>query len=197
MKYEEVMPDVVILRSGVRCKIGKLPSEDEIYPERKYMREHPFIANGKIYAREIGGKIPIESIDVRLIKIRDVEMKKIYFPSDVYNIVKPIENLDREVVIVIYLTNKNKVKDIEFLSKGARTKSLIDVPLVLRDALLLNAFGIIIAHNHPSGDVEPSVEDIEIAKRLKEACAIVGLAFLDSIIFGGGKYISLKEKGLL
>ncbi len=66
---------------------------------------------------------------------------------------------------------------------------------VLKGALLANAVGIIVAHNHPSGEAKPSAEDKELTKRLKEACNLVGINLVDHIIVGNGKYTSFMDRG--
>jgi DNA repair protein RadC len=68
---------------------------------------------------------------------------------------------------------------------------------VLRQAVRESAAAIIVAHNHPSGDPEPSRADIALTKRLSEAAQIVGISLLDHVVFGDGRHVSLKERGLM
>ncbi|MFB1082169.1 JAB domain-containing protein [Jeotgalibacillus sp. JSM ZJ347] len=68
---------------------------------------------------------------------------------------------------------------------------------VLKSAILSNAASLLVEHNHPSGEPSPSIEDINVTERLKEAEKIVGIDLLDHIIIGENKFISLKEKGYL
>ncbi|HNY85040.1 MAG TPA: JAB domain-containing protein, partial [Candidatus Hydrogenedentes bacterium] len=66
---------------------------------------------------------------------------------------------------------------------------------VFRQAVREGASGVVVAHNHPSGDPEPSRADLMLTRRLKEAADIIGIRFLDHVIFGDGRYVSLKERG--
>ena len=83
------------------------------------------------------------------------------------------------------------------MHRGTINTSLVHPREVFKRALLNNASNIMVAHNHPSGDPNPSKEDIQITERLKEAGNLLGINLLDHIIVGEDKYISLKEKGVL
>ena len=80
---------------------------------------------------------------------------------------------------------------------GTVNKSLVHPREVFKNAYLCSASGIICIHNHPSGDINPSKEDINITLRLKECGKIMGIELLDHIIIGNNKYVSLKEKGII
>ncbi|CAH8296145.1 RadC-like JAB domain-containing protein [Mariniflexile fucanivorans] len=104
---------------------------------------------------------------------------------------------DHEEVKVIHLNRTNSVVNVHHHTIGGLTGSLVDVPLVLRDALLIQTSCLIMVHNHPSGGLKPSEADLKISKRLKEACEIIGISFLDSIIITRESYCSLADDGLL
>ena len=91
----------------------------------------------------------------------------------------------REVLTCLYVSATNKVLAIHLVSMGVVYATLVNPAEVLKPALLCNATGIILMHNHPSGNLVPSKDDISITKRMEEACRIMGLDFLDHIIVGG------------
>ena len=124
--------------------------------------------------------------------------KRINEPKDIAHIIKPLLlEADREHCLVIMLKGKNRITAINTVSIGTLTSSLVHPREVFKPAILTNAASIILAHNHPSGDPEPSEEDLETTKRLVEAGKIMGIEVLDHIIVAGDKFLSFKEKGLL
>lgn len=121
-------------------------------------------------------------------------------PKDIYEVLTKICRIQcnaEEVVILITLNTKNIVTGYFEVHRGTINTSLVHPREVFKRALLNNARYIIVAHNHPSGDPNPSKEDIQITERLKEAGNLLGINLLDHIIVGEDKYISLKEKGVL
>lgn len=108
-----------------------------------------------------------------------------------------IGHLDHEIFMVIYLDNRHNIIEIEEMFRGTVDKATVHPREVLKNALQHNASAIIIAHNHPSGDTEPSRADIEITKRLKEGLNFVEIRLLDHIIVGSGEGYSFAERGTL
>ena len=107
------------------------------------------------------------------------------------------EMRDREIFIVILLNVKNKVIAEEIVSMGILDGALIHPREVFKAAVAGNAAGIIVAHNHPSGDPTPSVADREVTKRLYEAGKILGIPLIDHIIISPGEvnnFYSFREK---
>ena len=103
---------------------------------------------------------------------------------------------DREHFVVMLLNSKNRIIGINTVSIGSLSSSLAHPREVLKPAILCNAAAIIVAHNHPSGEVEPSREDIEITKRLQGACDLLGIKLLDHIVIGdNGRWCSFQEDG--
>ena len=104
----------------------------------------------------------------------------------------------KEHFIGIYLNSKNIPTKIELISLGTLTASLVHPREVFKPALINHAGSIIILHNHPSGDPEPSEDDLTITRRLVEAGKILGIDLLDHIIFTSGKkFYSFKENNLI
>lgn len=104
---------------------------------------------------------------------------------------------DKEHFIAILLNTRSKIKNIEIISIGIVNACLIHPREVFKRAILEASSQIIIAHNHPSGDCEPSKEDIEITERLKDAGKIIGIELLDHIVFSSHDHYSFTRNGLL
>ena len=122
---------------------------------------------------------------------------KITSPYDVVELGKDVIQIHKEpeeYMYMICMNTKNKVIGVFEISHGTVNSSLVSAREVFQKALLANAVSIILMHNHPSGECDPSREDIEVTKRLVDAGKIVGIEVLDHIIIGD-KYTSLKEKG--
>lgn len=102
---------------------------------------------------------------------------------------------DHEEAMVIHLSRSNGVVNIHHCSKGDEAGTVIPVKLVLQQALLIKTSAIILVHNHPSGKLKPSAPDIQISKKLKAACELLDLKFLDSIIITREGYYSLADHG--
>lgn len=106
-------------------------------------------------------------------------------PKDAATIIKEyLKGKDREHFIVLCLNIKNNITAIHTVSIGSLNNSIVPPANVLKVALLSNSAGIIVAHNHPSGQTSPSSEDIKVTKRLKEASKLMGIDLLDHIIVG-------------
>lgn len=118
-------------------------------------------------------------------------------PKDIYDFCKDMMYAEQEILRLICLDTKNNVLASKDVFKGGINSSIVDIKIILRDAIRLTSSSIIIVHNHPSGDPSPSTEDISITTRLKEACAIMGISLLDHIIVGKNQYHSFKEKSIL
>lgn len=103
----------------------------------------------------------------------------------------------KEHFYVLLLDTKNKIISWDEISKGDLNSSIVHPREVFKYALKYSANSIICLHNHPSGEPTPSMQDIEITKRLQEVGNLVGIKLLDHIIIGYNKYISLKEKGIM
>jgi DNA repair protein RadC len=134
-------------------------------------------------------------------KARRYELpKKTNSPEKAYNAIKAITNVQeeaQEVFGILILNTKHKIVAVHEISRGALNSSLIHPREVFKPAVLHNASAIICFHNHPSGDPEPSREDIQTTKRLVEAGKIMGIEILDHIIVGDDRYASLKERGVM
>ena len=98
---------------------------------------------------------------------------------------------------IMLLNRANRVKGIITISIGGTAGCVVDVKVVLQAALLSNSHGIIIAHNHPSGNLNPSDADIKITRAIKEACKFQDIGLLDHLIITSGGSYSFADEGLL
>lgn len=117
--------------------------------------------------------------------------------GDVWNFCADIRTLQRENFIAFYLDTQNCLIERQTISIGTLNTSLVHPREVFEPALSFHASSIIIAHNHPSGELEPSIEDKEVTKRLIEAGGIIGIDVRDHIIVSKNGYFSFREKKLI
>src|SRR5690554_3517665 len=116
----------------------------------------------------------------------------------VYELLQPkMGELPHEEFWIVYLNNSNKVLWTGQQSKGGITGTLVDVRLVLKQALELGAVALILAHNHPSGTLKPSEADKQITKKLKVASEALDIKVLDHLIITQKEYFSFADEGLL
>lgn len=102
--------------------------------------------------------------------------------------------LDHEEAWILYLTSQNRLIDKEMVSKGTLKQTSIDCRTILRQALLHNASAIIVSHNHPSGISTPSASDIQLTRKLMDACRMLDISLLDHIIVGDEDFYSFSDE---
>ncbi len=108
-----------------------------------------------------------------------------------------LDTFAEEYLYLFALNVKNSINGIAEISHGALNYSIVHPREIYKYALSMNAASIILVHNHPSGDIMPSEEDVEITKRIREAGELLGIKLLDHLIVSDGRHLSLKEKGVL
>jgi len=129
---------------------------------------------------------------------QSLEMPVVKSSQDVFNLYRPvIADLPHEEFWITLLNRANKVRHRFNISKGGITGTVIDVRLILKKALENNASSIVLCHNHPSGNTQPSEADIQITKKLKEAGKIMEIPVLDHLIVTENGYFSFADEGLL
>jgi len=127
-----------------------------------------------------------------------LEKEKITSSSSVFELMQPvIGELQHEEFWIIYVNNSNKVIQKNQLSKGGITGTLVDVRLVLKNALEVGATGLILAHNHPSGTLKPSEADKQITQKLKGAAQSLDIKVLDHLIITEKAYFSFADETIL
>ncbi len=119
-------------------------------------------------------------------------------PEDIYRLVGPeMQNLVQEQVQVILLDTKRHVLDVVMVYQGNISSAIVRPAELLRDAVIANAPALVLTHNHPSGDPEPSPQDVRMTKDLVEAADVLGIELADHVVIGRGSFVSLKQRGLL
>lgn len=107
------------------------------------------------------------------------------------------KSADREQFFVVTLDNKLKPIGINLVSVGTLNLSLVHPREVFKMAILQNSAAVLLAHNHPSGDSQPSAEDITLTKRLVECGTLLGIRIMDHLIIGENRYYSFADEGAL
>ena len=126
------------------------------------------------------------------------KITKITCSKDVFDLLQPLlGDLPHEEFWIVYLNNSNKVLFKEQLSKGGITGTLVDVRLVMKNALEQGAVGLILAHNHPSGTLKASTADKQITQKLKSAAEVLDIKVLDHLIITQAAYFSFADEGVL
>ena len=119
-------------------------------------------------------------------------------PRQAYEVLKPrIADWTREHVLVVLLDARKGVVGIETVSVGSLTASIVHPREVFKPAVIASSAGVVIGHNHPSGDPEPSPEDLAVTKRLVSAGELLGIEVHDHVIFTECRFVSLRERGAL
>ena len=127
-----------------------------------------------------------------------LEKKKITSSASVFELMQPVlGDLPHEEFWIIYLNNSNKVLLKQQQSKGGITGTLVDVRLVLKQALEVGATSLILAHNHPSGTLVPSESDKQLTQKLKQAANSLDIKVLDHLIVTEKAYFSFADDNLL
>jgi DNA repair protein RadC len=127
-----------------------------------------------------------------------IEKIKISSPSDAAVVLmEEMRYYKKEYFKIILLDTKNNIKKVSNISVGSLNSSIVHPREVFSEAVVNSASSIILVHNHPSGETEPSREDIALTNRLDECGKILGIRILDHIIIGDGVFYSFKEEGLL
>ena len=161
----------------------ELASVDELFSELTPKRKELAEAAVELYKR---------------VQIKQAERKQIISSETACEILRPlIGDIEREEFWAVYLNQSNRVIRKERLSAGGLTGTLVDIRLIMKAALLCNATGIIIAHNHPSGNEKPSGEDNRITEQVKKAADALNIRLIDHIIITSNTYYSYVDNDML
>jgi DNA repair protein RadC len=126
------------------------------------------------------------------------ERKDLGSPQAIYDYMRPImQDLDTEEAWIILMNQNYRLIKEERLSHGGITETLVDVRLIVKEALLNNATIVALCHNHPSDNARPSKEDDRLTERVKKACEVMRIYLLDHVIVTESNYYSYREKGRL
>jgi DNA repair protein RadC len=143
----------------------------------------------------------IDIVKIQMVRDGTLEYgkKAIKGPQDLAELgQKFIQNSDREVFLLVCLNTRNHINCIHVVSIGTVNTALVTPREVLKVAILSNSASVAFIHNHPSGDPDPSQDDIQITNRLVECGKLFGIGLIDHVIISDdGKYESFMEKGLI
>jgi len=130
--------------------------------------------------------------------LTEMPKKKITSPRDFFDLFLPVFKEEPvEIFIVAWLSTANRIIGFEKVSVGNLNSSIVDPRSVFRSAIVANSASIIVAHNHPSGNPEPSDEDVAITKKLVESGKVLGVHVFDHLIFAEDSYTSFVERRLI
>jgi len=119
-------------------------------------------------------------------------------PSDIYALLAPeMQSLEQEQLRVLLLDTRHQVRDVVTLYQGTVNETPARPAELFRDAVRANAPVIALAHNHPSGHPEPSAPDAYLTQEAAKAAELLGITLLDHVVIGHGRFVSLKERGVL
>jgi DNA repair protein RadC len=138
----------------------------------------------------------LRKLDIKVVKgeYKNPVKGQVRDPKQVYEVFKAIKDKAQETLIGLYLTADLEVNNYDTLSIGTRSATLVDAPEIFVRAFAFRSKYIILIHNHPSGNVEPSPDDKKVMKDLIQQAKVMKLHLLDFIIVGDNKYWSLFEK---
>jgi DNA repair protein RadC len=149
---------------------------------------------------ETADQLPCEItilIDALSTLLQPNQRERITSPQDVAGMLMvEMGRLEQEELRVVLLNTKNEVMQVVCVYRGSLTSAPVRVAEVFKEAIRCNAFAIIIAHNHPSGDPSPSAEDVAVTREIVEAGKLLGIDVLDHLVIGQGRWASLRERGL-
>lgn len=132
----------------------------------------------------------------RLLSTEAIRPDSLKNSRDAYKRLLPyIDDFSQEHFLVVYMNTAQTILKIECVSVGGMTHTVADPRVVFRNAVVMGATKIIIAHNHPSGRLKPSAEDVQLTKKFKASGNLLDIRVMDHIIFSRGDYYSFLERG--
>ena len=147
-------------------------------------------------ARKVLAEAAIELY--KRLQIKQAERQQVISSDTVCEILRPlIGDIEKEEFWAVYLNQSNRIIRKERLSVGGIAGTYVDIRLIMKEAILCNATGMIISHNHPSGNENPSTEDNRITEQIKKAADSLNIRLTDHIIITSNTYYSYVENGML
>ena len=132
------------------------------------------------------------------LQIKQAERQQVISSDTVCDILRPlIGDIEKEEFWAVYLNQSNRIIRRERLSVGGIAGTYVDIRLIMKEAILCNATGMIISHNHPSGNENPSPEDNRITEQIKKAADSLNIRLTDHIIITSNTYYSYMDNGML
>jgi DNA repair protein RadC len=192
------IPEEHIFIIGGRNRRGELVLEDKL--------------EGDVYVANPGRRVKRDQIELPMGQFEDLRVRvglvrstshgkypdvQITRSQDIYALMSPMSNEPQEVISVILMNTKNIVIGICEVSRGGTSSTLVEPQTVFQPAILSNATGIIIVHNHPSGNTQHSPDDLALSRHIQESANMLGIRMLDFIIIGDKDYTSFADEGLV
>ena len=182
----------------------RMLNEDELVykiSNRKNVQFDSESSFGDIVNQLTPGRMEIALAAVELYtrkKARNNLREKIHSSTDVYRIMQPIMvNQEVEELWAIYMNMASRIVKMKRISVGGIAQTLVDIRILLKEALLCNAVAMTICHNHPSGNVRPSSADDQLTEKISKACKTMDIRFLDHLIIADDTYYSYADEGRL
>ncbi len=156
--------------------------------------------------QDVPGIGPVKAVELKaalelgkrmILSAPDQQRPQIKSPADAAQLLMlEMGVLEQEEVRTLLLDTRNRVQGSPMIYRGSLNATSMRVAEVFKDAIRTNSAGIIVAHNHPSGDPAPSAEDVRVTQALVQAGKLIDIEVLDHIVVAQGRYVSLKERGL-
>ena len=169
---------------------------DDMFSLREMRPDEMQVVQGISQRKAIAIKAAVE-IGRRLMGTKDTR-KRVIFPKEVYlHMSQYMAGLNHEEAYIILCNNQYSVLATKRISVGGFTETAVDVRVIMREAVMANATVVGLCHNHPSGNKNPSKDDDNITRRVRQACDVMRLHFLDHIIYTDYGFYSYRENGKL
>jgi DNA repair protein RadC len=155
--------------------------------------------DGAATGRTDAPECPACAHDPRWFAPRDIDDRiTVCSPEQAADVLVPrLRGADRERCVAALLDTKHRLLGVATVSIGSVDHTFMAPREVLRDALVTNASALVLAHNHPSGDPEPSADDEAVTRRIADAATLVGIDLLDHLVVGGERWVSLARRGII
>ncbi len=173
-----------LLASGLRDLAGR--SLEDLEGERGVGRAK---ATRLLAALELGARVASEGRGLAPVLGTPEDVARYLLPR--YG-ARPVETFG-----LLALDVRHRLKKEAVVSVGCLTSSLVHPREVFQEAVVARAASLVLFHNHPSGDPEPSAEDVALTRRLSAAGSLMGIEILDHVVLGAGRFVSLKQRGVL
>jgi len=181
----ELSRRILLDKSSNLNKLGQMSIEELI----KYKGIGEAKAISIVAALELGKRRSVSEI---------INKNTISSASDIFEIMNVlIGDSNVEKFWAIYLNNANKILKKEEISSGTITQTIVDISIIFKNAILSSATGIILCHNHPSGKLTPSKQDITLTENIKNAAKFLNFKILDHIIISSENFYSFADEGIL
>jgi DNA repair protein RadC len=182
---------VVELAQRILRSVGNSLNQLGKVPVKKLISDFKGIGKAKAVgiaaAMELGKRRKSEEV---------FRQEKFTSSRDIYKYFYPVFcDLPYEEFWVVFLNRSNRVIDRLKISQGGISETIVDVRLIFREALLRLASGIVLCHNHPSGNVEPSGRDDGVTRKIRECCRMLDISVVDHLIFSDAGYYSYVDAG--